>query len=81
VFCDEEPSLLEITKLGLYEGLEATPGVEVLRIASGDHTMRPRWVQRELHAGLDRWLEAVNANGAPRAGDPGRADGGRASER
>jgi alpha-beta hydrolase superfamily lysophospholipase len=72
VFCDDEPSLLEITELGLLEGLRTTPGVEVVRIASGDHTVRPLWAQRELHAAVDRWLEAVTAGAA--AAEPGRGD-------
>jgi pimeloyl-ACP methyl ester carboxylesterase len=59
VFCDEEPSLVEITELRLYDGLVETEGLEVLRIPTGDHTVRPLWAQRQLHAGIDRWVETL----------------------
>ena len=58
VFCVDEPVLAEIKQLGLLAELVATPGVTYVQIPTNDHTLRPPWAQRDLHAALDRLIAA-----------------------
>jgi alpha-beta hydrolase superfamily lysophospholipase len=79
VCCQDEPSLEEITELGLLGQVTATPGLRFVRIASNDHTVRPAWAQRELHAALDGLL-AETQNGARGAEAPERAASPRSAD-
>jgi len=56
VFADREPLQAELTRTGRLDELLASPNVTLERIHVRDHTMRPLWAQRELHAALDRAL-------------------------
>jgi hypothetical protein len=74
VLCDEESLLLELEQAGLVESIAATPGIHLERVATNDHTMRPLWAQRAVHAALDRMLAGV-AGEPVAAPDPGTAAG------
>lgn len=60
VFADDEPLADELRREGRWPELADRPGLRVERIGVGDHTLRPLWAQRRLHALLDEAVLGAN---------------------
>jgi len=56
-FCDGEAVDEELARDGYLERLERWPNVTLERFPGRDHTMRPTWMQRNVHDLLDRALD------------------------
>jgi alpha-beta hydrolase superfamily lysophospholipase len=56
LFSAHEPLHAELVRTGRLARLQAAPNVTIEYVDVRDHTMRPSWAQRELHAALDRAL-------------------------
>ena len=57
LFSDHEPLYDELVRSGWQRKLAASPNITFAHIAVRDHTMRPSWCQRQVHAALDRAVE------------------------
>jgi hypothetical protein len=72
LFSAHEPLHEELARTGVLARLAAAPNVTVEYVDVRDHTMRPCWAQRELHAALDRalWRETRPAGHGPADAGP-----------
>jgi pimeloyl-ACP methyl ester carboxylesterase len=57
LFSDHEPLYDELVRSGWEGRLAASPSITFAHIHVRDHTMRPSWYQRQVHAALDRAVE------------------------
>jgi pimeloyl-ACP methyl ester carboxylesterase len=57
VFAQDEPLYDAFAEAGLLGELEQAPEFRIERVAVSDHTIRPGWAQRAVHAALDRALD------------------------
>jgi predicted alpha/beta-hydrolase family hydrolase/alpha/beta superfamily hydrolase len=66
IFSDHEPLYDELVRSGWEGRLAGSPHITFAHIAVRDHTMRPSWCQRQVHAALDRAVELeLEQNPAP----------------
>lgn len=57
VFSEDEPLYNELVRSGWEGRLAGSPNITFVHIAVRDHTMRPSWCQRQVHAALDNAIE------------------------
>jgi hypothetical protein len=57
MFSSDEPLQFELARSGELAELEQRENVTLETVAVRDHTCRPIWAQRQVHAILDRALE------------------------
>ena len=57
LFSNYEPLYDELVRSGWADRLAGSPNMTFAHIAVRDHTMRPSWCQRQVHAALDRVVQ------------------------
>ena len=57
VFSEDEPLYNELVRSGWEDRLAGSPNINFVHIPVRDHTMRPSWCQRQVHAALDQAVE------------------------